>query len=123
MLNFKLVNSSINKGGRYGKKKVKRMGRPNKGNTWIHNSVWLKDSVWNKVRYHAAATCKTTSAWLLDYVYNYKGEVPVFPKDRNEHGMSHSVCVPLEKWSIIQQRANKCDMSTSYYVSNILQTI
>lgn len=81
---------------------------------YIHVTIWIKKEQWNKIVYLSETSGKTVSNWVVDKTL----ECTELKEVENEKGpgMIKPLCVPIQKWDIIKQRAEKKGMSISKYV-------
>lgn len=93
---------------------AKKKGKKYSENDWIHVTIWCRPSEWDRINYLSAGA-KSVSAYVLDKCLNYVG-TPAELISPDEVGKSRPLCVPVEKWNIVKEKAENAGMSISKYV-------
>lgn len=87
----------------------------------LHVTIWIKPSEWDKIQYDwASSGYRYVSGYVINKLLNYKGVPTKRKNDRTEGGCIKSLCFEKDKWAIVKERAEKCDMKISQYVVSIL---
>lgn len=82
-------------------------------------TIWCRPSEWDKLNYLSAGSNKTLSAWVIDELMKFDG-VPTPIEHPDEVGKVKPLHVPVDKWNVVKERAEKAEMSISNYVLSVL---